>query len=221
MTGTPAANRPYDIWAQIKFLDGGEALGASFESFKQAMDLPTERSVTADNAANLDTASRAERSDTADYAGRLDTIHQRLAPFTVRETKDTAGIHLPEKTVTAHFVDLPAWQMAKYTAYRDELAYEYDIDGVAQTDNVEIILKRLLRLVQCASNPALIDGRYDTEPGKYVLLLDMCRQLACQSKLIIWTGFVENVDWLAAKLAKSPTLKDTLLPQPRAMTRLS
>ena len=68
------------------------------------------------------------RSDTADYGqpARLPFI-ERLAPFTVRETKDTAGIQLPEKTDDhAHFVDLPAWQMAKYTAYRDELAYEYE-----------------------------------------------------------------------------------------------
>ena len=184
MTGTPAANRPYDIWAQIKFLDGGEALGETFDAFRQAMDLP------------------AARSDAVDYGDRLATIHQRLARFTVRETKDTAGIHLPEKTITAHYVDLPAWQMAKYAAYRDELAYEYEINGVVEVDNVESILKRLLRLVQCASNPALVDGRYDHDPAKYALLLDMCREFTSESKLIIWTGFVENVNWLATKLAE-------------------
>ena len=183
MTGTPAANRPYDIWAQIKFLDGGGSLGDTFDAFRQQMDLPT------------------KRSDAADYGRRLATIHQRLAGFTVRETKDTAGIHLPEKTITAHRVDLPAWQMAKYAAYRDELAYEYEVDGIAEVDNVESILKRLLRLVQCASNPALIDGRYDHDPAKYPLLLDICREFASESKLIIWTGFVENIDWLATKLA--------------------
>ena len=185
MTGTPAANRPYDIWAQIKFLDAGEALGNTFDAFRQQMDLPD------------------SGSDVEAYGNRLVTIHQRLARFSVRETKDTAGIHLPEKTITAHHVDLPPWQMAKYIAYRDELAYEYaDIDGVAEIDNVESILKRLLRLVQCASNPALIDNRYDQEPAKYAMLLDMCRDFTTGSKLIIWTGFVENVDWLAAKLAE-------------------
>ncbi len=39
MTGTPVANRPYDLWAQIRFLDGGEALGDSFASFKRSLDL--------------------------------------------------------------------------------------------------------------------------------------------------------------------------------------
>ncbi len=184
MTGTPAANRPYDIWAQIKFLDGGEALGDTFATFRQRMDLP------------------AKHAEAADYGSRLSTIHQRVAAFTVRETKNTAGIHLPEKTITAHHVDLPPWQMAKYVAYRDELAYEYDMKGVVEVDDVESILKRLLRLVQCASNPALIDGRYDHDPAKFPLLLDMCDNFTEDSKVIIWTGFIDNVNWLAAKLAE-------------------
>ena len=183
MTGTPAANRPYDIWAQIKFLDGGEALGTTFDAFKQQMDLP------------------AKHSAAVDYGDRLSTIYQRLAWFTVRETKGTAGIHLPEKTITTHHVDLPSWQMMKYTAYRDELAYAYDMDGIVEIDSVDSILKRLLRLVQCASNPALIDGHYERDPAKFPLLLDMCREFTASSKLIIWTGFVDNVNWLASKLA--------------------
>ena len=184
MTGTPAANRPYDIWAQIKFLDGGEALGDTFDGFRQDTDLPDRHSTA------------------ADYGSRLRTIHQRIAPFTVRETKDTAGIQLPGKSITAHYVDLPPWQMVKYAAYRDELGYEYDIDGVVEFDNVDSILKRLLRLVQCASNPALIDGHYEHDPAKFPVLLDMCREFTAESKLIIWTGFVGNVDWLATKLSE-------------------
>ena len=183
MTGTPAANRPYDIWAQIKFLDTGQSLGDTFDAFRQAMDLPP------------------RRSDAADYAERLETIHQKLERFTVRETKDSAGICLPEKTIIAHRVDLPSWQMAKYVAYRDELAYEYEVDGRVEIDSVESILKRLLRLVQCASNPALIDGCFEQEPAKYALLHDMCQKLLMESKVIIWTGFISNVEWLAERLA--------------------
>ena len=39
MTGTPVANRPYDIWAQIKFLDAGKSLGKSFAKFRDGIDL--------------------------------------------------------------------------------------------------------------------------------------------------------------------------------------
>lgn len=42
MTGTPVANRPYDIWAQIYFLDFGESLGADFNEFKKETDLIVE-----------------------------------------------------------------------------------------------------------------------------------------------------------------------------------
>ena len=185
MTGTPAANRPHDIWAQIKFLDGGQALGDDFDRFRQEMDLPS------------------GSADAAAYGSRLETIHQRIAEFTVRETKMTAGIHLPDKTITAHFVNLPGWQMAKYVAYRDELAYEYETSGgQVEVDDVESVLKRLLRLVQCASNPALVDGRFDRAPAKYAPLLEMCQDLLSDSKVIIWTGFIENVDWLASKFAE-------------------
>ena len=39
MTGTPVANRPYDIWAQIFFLDQGKSLGTDFRAFKKETDL--------------------------------------------------------------------------------------------------------------------------------------------------------------------------------------
>ena len=35
MTGTPIANRPYDIWSQIYFLDSGDSLGKKFTQFKK------------------------------------------------------------------------------------------------------------------------------------------------------------------------------------------
>lgn len=39
MTGTPVANRPYDLWAQIFFLDKGESLGTDFSAFKLETNL--------------------------------------------------------------------------------------------------------------------------------------------------------------------------------------
>ena len=36
LTGTPVANRPFDIWAQIFFLDSGDSLGTDFKTFKKS-----------------------------------------------------------------------------------------------------------------------------------------------------------------------------------------
>jgi len=184
MTGTPAANRPYDLWAQIKFLDDGAALGNSFDTFKETVDLPN----TGVSAAS--------------YGKQLEDIFDRLSSFAVRETKDTAGIELPSKTVVVHPINLPPWQMKKYAAYRNKLTYEYTVEGELQVDDAESILKRLLRLVQCASHPGLIDGCFENLPGKFPLLLEMCHEFTQESKVIIWTNFVENVTWLAEQLVE-------------------
>lgn len=189
MTGTPVANRPFDIWAQVKFLDGGQALGRSFELFQQQTDLPKNPSAL------------------GDYSSHLGSVMQKLKRFVVRETKESAGIDLPQKTISSRFVDLPNWQMLKYAEYRDKLAYEYERNGEIRVDEVENVLKRLLRLVQCASNPGLIDGNYEQYPGKYLSLVDLCQEIPSDSKLIVWTGFVENAEWLFRRLSKYQPLR--------------
>lgn len=185
-TGTPAANRPFDIWSQIRFLDGGKALGDSFETFRSDLDLPDKSS-----------------SSTPEYGKRLVDIMGRIKPFSIRETKHTAGIELPEKTIRTDLVKMASRQTEIYSAYRDELAYELQIDNEIIVDEVEVILKRLLRLVQCASNPALVDDSYSEIPGKFRRLLSLLEEMDLrESKAIIWTGFINNVEWLHGKLVQ-------------------
>ena len=169
MTGTPVANRPYDIWSQIKFLDNGSSLGDSFAEFMTAYELPKAGSVT-------------------DYGLRLTDVMKKIKEFSIRETKKTSGLELPEKTILTHFVELEPRQEEIYESYRNEMAYE--IQGTEQliTDDAEDILKRLLRLVQCASNPALIDGSYSETPGKYLKLVKLLDEIDLEThKIIVWT----------------------------------
>ena len=184
MTGTPVANRPYDIWAQIKFLDGGEALGTSFPQFKKEVDLPD------------------DTEDKPGYGNSLSRILKKLRKFSIRETKKTAGLALPDKTIMTHSVEMGTRQMAIYESYRDHLAHEFKRAGGVVVDNAEDILKRLLRLVQCASNPVLVDATYEELPGKYLKLLELLQEMSQKTskKAIVWTGFIENVEWLHRKL---------------------
>lgn len=183
MTGTPVANRPYDIWSQIKFLDRGKALGESFAEFKAKLDLP------------------ARPASMSEYGMLLADVMDRIKDFSVRETKRTAGLELPDKTILTHFVELSPRQSAIYATYRDQMAYEFQ-DGVSLViDDAEGVLKRLLRLVQCASNPLLVDETYSEVPGKYPNLLELLDEIELQSnKVIVWTGFIKNVEWLSEKL---------------------
>ena len=185
MTGTPVSNRPYDIWSQIKFLDNGKALGTSFADFKAELDLSV------------------YPNSVSDYGERLTDVMERIKLFSIRETKRTAGIELPDKTILTHHVELAPRQSAIYISYRDELSYELRGDGGIIIDDAEDILKLLLRLVQCASNPALVDETYEELPGKFSKLVDLFEDIQLQdNKVIVWTGFVNNVKWLSDKLDK-------------------
>lgn len=183
MTGTPVANRPYDIWSQVKFLDSGKTLGQSFSDFKKSLDLPS-------NAASV-----------SEYGLRLSDVMNRIRPFSIRETKRTSGLTLPNKIILTHFAKMAPRQLTVYNAYRKEMAYQIQHTDGPEIDDAEEILKRLLRLIQCASHPGLVDEAYDELPGKYHSLVELIEDIDLSSnKMILWTGFIGNVEWLREKL---------------------
>jgi SNF2 family DNA or RNA helicase len=59
-----------------------------------------------------------------------------------------------------------------------------------------------MRLVQVASNPRLVDDSYRAVPGKFPLLLNLVHQAVdAGEKMIVWTSFTDNVDWIARELS--------------------
>jgi SNF2 family DNA or RNA helicase len=187
MTGTPVANRPQDIWAQIRFLDQGASLGDDFAGFRRSVDLSN------DLSGNEVAQDR--------YEENLSGIWSRISRFSVRENKRSGVISLPEKTIRTIRTEWEARQNDMYQQVRDTLRAVVIREGVPAEDRADVILKRLLRLVQIASNPVLVDPSYREEPGKLSYLRDIITKVGAQGeKAIIWTSFTENVDWLTKQL---------------------
>jgi SNF2 family DNA or RNA helicase len=194
MSGTPVANRPFDLWSQIYFLDQGRALGDDFDDFKQRLDLTSELAESQD---------QRER-----FENFLRSIHGRVAHFTVRQTKDSGVIELPDKIIESVMTDWEPRQLDLYEEVRTNMRAVVIRDGLPAEDHAEDLLKRLLRLVQIASNPGLVDEGYKEEPGKLPYLETLVEQLIARNeKCIVWTGFTENVDWLAVHFEKYGTCK--------------
>lgn len=194
MTGTPVANRPHDIWAQIKFLDGGTSLGNDFGSFKKTVDLH--------NRLSYDSFARET------FESAIADIYAKISSFAVREVKNSGIINLPEKQIETVYCD---WEESQYDLYqqiRDDMKAVIVKDGMPHEDISEDILKRLLRLVQASSNPLLIDSSYRATPGKYETLEDLVHRIVSnQEKCIIWSCFTDNVDWLCDQLSYLGTCK--------------
>jgi SNF2 family DNA or RNA helicase len=187
MTGTPVANRPYDIWSLIFFLDQGKALGTNFELFRSQHDL----------------TARAHESSAklAQFATMLEGIFEKVRPFSVRTTKRDANLSLPTKEILIIKTEFESAQRDLYSRYRDELRAEIVQDGKVRLDQADDILKRLLRLVQVASNPFTIDESYTGIPGKVPELERvLSEELAPSEKAIVWTSFTDNADWLRHRL---------------------
>lgn len=186
LTGTPIANRPYDIWSLIYFLDQGEHLGSSFEDFKKQLDLP-------------DGEDSHKRRD---FERSLSAVFPKISEFCVRETKDSGKISLPNKEYINIYTEWESRQYEIYKSIRDELNAIVVANGVPTFDEAEGILKRLLRLVQVASNPSIIDESYKVEPGKFSYLdNELSRIVSAGEKAIIWTSFIKNAEWLKNKLS--------------------
>ena len=189
MSGTPVSNRPHDIWSQIKFLDGGASLGEDFSEFKRSVSL-------SNDLAGVDSRQKALEI-------QLQRIFHSIARFAVRETKASAQINLPDKIVHSVVTEWEPRQHELYRQVREALRAIIFQDGKLMADESDVVLKRLLRLVQVTSNPNLIDASYQVEPGKLETLLELVASIVrVGEKCIVWTSFVDNVEWLGKVLRK-------------------
>lgn len=189
MSGTAISNRPHDIWSQIKFLDGGASLGDDFLEFKRSVSLSNDLTGVESRQNALET--------------QLHRIFQAISRFAVRETKASAEISLPEKVVHSVVTEWEPRQQELYRQITESLRAIIVQDGQLMADESDVVLKRLLRLVQVTSNPNLIDASYKVEPGKLEPLLELVSSIVRDGeKCIVWTSFVENVEWLAKILRR-------------------
>ena len=177
ITGTPIANRPQDLWAQVYFLDGGCTLGSTLEEFYRRFHVQ----------------ARPHKEAIIDEKG-LSDLRQSLAAFSIRRTKE-AVLELPEKTYQTHEVCLEDRQRQMYDKLREQLYLEIaTLDGEQVIDDAGNILKRMLRLVEIASNPKLFDASYSGLPAKFGMADELLKEIVgLGEKAIIWTSFVANI----------------------------
>lgn len=183
MTGTPVANRPYDIWSQIYFLDKGKSLGDDYKEFKSKSDLSNEL------------ASNTEKR--IEFEKFISKIFERINNFSIRETKKSAKIILPDKIYHNVWTMFTPEQKKMYDKLRKELYIELIKDDKKKIDDVSSVLKRILRLEQITSNPKMLDETVDFKSGKEKEIKFLVKEIiGREEKVIIWTNYIYNVEYL-------------------------
>ena len=185
ITGTPVANRPLDLWSQYYFLDGGQLLGTSFEDFRKRY------------------TPQLGGNGLRQNESRFAVLRQTVEANSIRRRKAEV-LELPEKTFVDVAVSLEPKQQAMYDQLRKELRLTVmTLQGEVEIDEASELFKRLLRLVQVASNPRLVDPSYDAVPAKFSALDKIVKQVVDEGlKVIVWTSFVDNVRALRRRYAE-------------------
>ena len=98
---------------------------------------------------------------------------------------------------------MDAKQKILYEKMQIELSAEVLRDNKLIIDDVEVILKRLGRLLQISSNAALVDEKYSLLPPKVIKTEEIVEKAISESsKILIWTNYVKNVDYLTKYFMK-------------------
>ena len=186
MTGTPVANRPYDMWAQIYFLDQGQSLGESFDLFKKECNLS--------NDLGNDTNRRNI------FENSVASIYDKIKSFSVRETKNSGIISLPDKVYHNLYIAFENKQNEMYEEVRTEMMIMLKKGDESILDESTDTIKRLLRLVQITSNPKLLDESYQDQSAKEILLDKIIKKIIERGeKVIVWSIFTRNIDQFCRK----------------------
>lgn len=184
LTGTPVANKPFDIYNQLRFLDPTvwHKYGIrDFTAFKSFFGL-WETLYTRD-----------EKAYPNCYAYRnLDILNHELLRLGTRLTKEDAGLDLPPKIYSKRYFELSSQQKRLY----EELKSDCVCQSMGGDLTALLPIVKLLRFQQivCGYLPASDD---DNElmaiPGgnpRLDLLVDVCSDL--HRSAIIWARFQED-----------------------------
>ena len=174
--------------------DQGKNLGTDFNSFKKETDLSNKLSRDENLQSNFEVA--------------VSGIHSKIKNFSVRETKNSGIVELPDKVYVRETADFAPEQKSLYDRVREEIKIEVVKDGELVEDDSSAIVKRLLRLVQITSNPRLVDDSFSGESAKEAVLDRLIQEiLANGEKCIVWSSFIKNVDDFCKKYSELGSAK--------------
>jgi SNF2 family DNA or RNA helicase len=175
LSGTPVTNAPSDLFTQLEIIAPGQHLLGSQETF----------------------LAMVEEDPSADFAKEV------FGKLILRRTKEQC-LDLPDKTFADIHVDLPPWQRKLYDDMRTQMVCDIQaMTGDQYRVFASTALAKLTRLIQIASNPALVFSEIEHVPGKFEALDGIVADILSTPtrKVIVWSNYVKSIEALLQRLA--------------------
>lgn len=170
LSGTPITNTPEDLYTQVEIAAPGKRVLGTRETFLDSI---------ASNPSGV-------------------SMRNAIDKIVLRRTKEQC-LDLPEKLFSDIQVELPPWQRKLYDNMRDEMVCAIEVmSGDEFRAYAPTALSQLMRLIQLASNPALIFPQIRNMPAKFNVLEGLVDDILTVSgrKVIIWSNFVATIEYL-------------------------
>lgn len=205
MTGTPIAQGPFDIYAQVRFI---------FRDFWAKRDMPRFQHFKMRYGVwrTAEEVVREEGYDPGydqliDYKN-IDELNDYLRRVGSRKTKDEV-LDLPPKLFSKRYVELTDTQRKLYEKLRDE--FEAELESGTRIE-APLAIVRMLRLQQiiCGYVAAEADEPVELIPGKNprmeLLVDDILPNLG--HKAIVWGRFKKDIDLMMDALGSAAVRYD-------------
>lgn len=203
-TGTPVANSPVDIFAQMEFLESGLLGTTSYRAFvaEYADVLPSTHPLVQNMVRQNPRAAFAQiiakNPDGTPRWRNLDKLTGLIAPHSFRVLKKDC-LDLPNKIYKTVAFELNAQQRKAYDKMQDELRIELPDEALLPVSE----LAALTKLQQITSGFVMLPEARgiqlvsDKNP-RLAALLDVVRDI--DGKFIVWARFKEELRAIAAAL---------------------
>jgi SNF2 family DNA or RNA helicase len=174
LTGTPIENSLTDLWSQMNFLNPG--LLGTYDFFRSEFVTPI------------------EKEDDQHQRQILQTI---IRPFIMRRTKKEVAPELPEVMEQTIRCNMSEAQHVFYESEKSKVRNLIldNIRNMGIEKSAILILQSLTRLRQIASHPLLVDEGYESDSGKFEIIIDNIENLLAEGhKALIFSSFVKHLN---------------------------
>jgi len=174
-------------------MDQGVTFGSNFQTFKNTFCI----------LEILEIPQGRKKIKVEKFIGikNAEDLQKRIQATSLRRLKSDV-LDLPPIVYKDYFVEMKDEQKSLYTKIRDNVRSEIlSLSEEELRKQSSFIMVRLIRLCQLASNPMLLDKKYDGSNAKLNELDDILNDVFADDtkKVILWSHFVENVDFLLEK----------------------
>jgi SNF2 family DNA or RNA helicase len=197
LNGTPIANKPLDLWAQMYCLDFGDTLGKTFGGYRRAYFA----TIKMKNKSGQYFSVYKIRNKNA-----MNEVAKRLSRKSIRYTKEECIKDLPEKTYQTRVLELPKASRKLYDEVHENAKLE--ILKLGQNISALIILTKFIKAAQICS------GYLKTDEGNYIKLKtnpklkeleSIIEEIVPSSAMVIWCKYLFTIE-LVQKLLESMRL---------------